>query len=117
MDTETATTNVCIAGTWESLKIDSVSGDGEWNSPHWVVSMYASEQKATTITFANPSPADITITLTASPAFYDDGNLAFGFDKSTLVVPGKGKASVVFWVRTEQSVAPGSYFTTVTIER
>lgn len=116
-DTEVTTANTFIAGTWESLSIDGVSGDGVWNSPNWVVSLYANEKKATTVTFANSSTEDIAITLIASPASHDEGNLTFGFDKPTLVVPGKGKASVVFWVQTSQSVTPGTYSTIVTIER
>jgi len=79
--------------------------------------MYANETKATTITFGNSSDEDIAITLTVSPSSHDDGNVAFGFDSSTLVVPGKGTASVVFSVETSQSVAPGSYSSTVTVER
>jgi len=79
--------------------------------------MYANERKSSTITFANSSAEDIAITLTASPESRDGGNLTFGFDNPSLVVPGKGKASVVFWIETTQSVTPGTYSFTVTVER
>jgi len=79
--------------------------------------MYANERKSSTVTFANSSAEDIPITLTASPPSHDEGNLTFGFDNPTLVVPGKGKASVVFWVQTNQSVTPGTYSIIVTVER
>lgn len=101
----------------EPITIVEVSGDGQWNSPTWLVSMYANERKATTITFANSSDGDIAITLTVSPPSHDEGNLTFGFDSTTLVVPGKGTASVVFSVEATQSVAPGTYSTIVTVER
>lgn len=111
-----ATANTFIAGTWESLSLVGAKGDGQWYSPHWVVSMYANEKKSATVTFGNSSAEDIPIILTASPASCDDGNLTFGFDNASLVVPGKGKASVVFWVETNQSVTPGSYSIIVTVE-
>ena len=79
--------------------------------------MYANERKSSTVTFANSSDGDIPITLTASPASHDEGNLTFGFDNPTLVVPGKGKASVVFSVETTQSVTPGTYSFIVSVER
>ena len=79
--------------------------------------MYPKERKMATVTFANSSADDIVVTLTASPASHDDGNLIFGFDTSTFVVPGRGQASVVFWVQTNQSVTPGTYTTIVTVER
>lgn len=116
-DTELATANTFIAGTWESLSLVGARGDGQWNSPNWVVSIYANEKKATTVTFANSSAEDISITLTASPASHDGGNLTFGFDNPILVIPGKGRASVVFWLETSQSVTPGTYLTIVTLER
>lgn len=116
-DIETATTNAVVAGIWESLSIDSTSGDGQWNSPHWVVSMYANEKKSTSVTFANSSPEDVTITLSATPISHDGGNLIFSFDRPTFVVPGKGKATVVFSFETSQSVTPGDYSTVITVER
>ena len=94
-----------------------MSGDGQWNSPAWLLAMYANEKKTSTVTFANSSAEDIAITLTASPPSHDEGNLIFGFDNPSLVVPGKGEASVVFWVETTQSVTPGTYSFTVTVER
>jgi hypothetical protein len=101
----------------EAITIVGVSGDGEWNSPTWVLTMYANEKKTSTVTFANSSAEDIPVTLTASPASHDDGNLAFGFDNPTFVVPAEGEADVVFWVKTNQSVTPGTYLTIVTVER
>ncbi|MCK4791837.1 MAG: hypothetical protein KAV87_49350, partial [Desulfobacteraceae bacterium] len=47
---------------------------------------------------------------------HDNGNLIFGFNQPELVIPAKGKASVVFWVETTQGVTPGNYSTTVTID-
>lgn len=79
--------------------------------------MYANEKKSATVTLGNSSDEDIPVTLTASPDCHDEGNLAFGFDKPSLVVPGKGEADVVFWVKTNQSVTPGTYLTIVTVER
>lgn len=107
-DIETSVSNT-ITVVSEPITIVKVSGDGRWNSPTWLVSMYANERKATTITFANSLPEDITISLTVSPPSHDEGNLIFGFDDQSFVVPGKGEASVVFWVQTSQSVTPGSY--------
>jgi len=115
-DTEVATANTIIASC-ESLSVCATSGDGRWNSPRWVVSMYANERKATTITFANSSSEDITATLAVSPAIHDDGNLVFGFENPVIMVPGKGKASVIFWVETNQSITPGTYSTVLTVER
>lgn len=114
-DIEVAVGNTITVAA-ESITFAEVSGDGQWNSPTWLVSMYANERKATTITFANSSHEDITISLTVSPPSQDEGNLIFGFDSPTLVVPGKGKASVVFWVQTSQSVTPGSYSSVITVE-
>lgn len=117
-DVEVATANTFIAGTdWESLSIVGVSGDGTWHSPTWVLSMYANESKAATVTFGNSSGEDIPISLTASPASHDEGNLTFSFDNPSLVVPGKGKASVIFCLQTSQSVTPGTYSFIVTVER
>lgn len=114
-DVETTVSNT-IAGASEPISIAGVSGDGRWNSPTWLVTMYASERKATTITFANSSREDITISLTVSPPSHDNGNLSSGFDNPTPVIPGKGRASVVFWVETSQSVAPGTYSSVITVE-
>ena len=114
-DIETSVNNTITVAA-EPISIVKVSGDGRWNSPTWLVSIYANERKTTTITFANSSDEDITISLTVSPPSHDEGNLIFGFDNQTLVVPGKGEASVVFWVQTSQSVTPGSYSSTVTVE-
>jgi len=115
-DIEVAIGNTFTMAT-EAITLDSVEGDGRWNSPTWLLTMYANEKKTSTVTFANSSAEDIAVTLTASPASHDEGNLTFGFDNPSLVVPGKGKASVVFWVQTSQSVTPGTYLTTVTVER
>lgn len=101
----------------EAITIVGVSGDGKWNSPTWALTMYANEKKTSTVTLGNSSDEDIPVTLTASPATHDDGNLTFGFDQPSLVVPAKGEADVVFWVETNQSVTPGTYITIVTVER
>jgi len=101
----------------EAITLDSVEGDGQWNSPTWLLTMYANEKKATTVTFANSSDDDIPISLIASPASHDEGNLTFSFNNPTLVVPGEGEADVIFWVETSQSVTPGTYLTLVTVER
>jgi hypothetical protein len=79
--------------------------------------MYPNEQKATAVTFANSSADDTVVTLTATPVSHDGGNLIFGFNTPTVSVPGKGQATVVFWVQTNQSVTPGIYTTIVTVER
>jgi hypothetical protein len=116
-DSEVTTTNALITGNWESLSIVGANGDGQWKSPHWVVTMYPNEQKATAVTFANSSADDTVVTLTATPVSHDGGNLIFGFNTPTFSVPGKGQATVVFWVQTNQSVTPGIYTTIVTVER
>ena len=79
--------------------------------------MYANERKTSTVTLGNSSDEDIPVILTATPDFHDEGNLTFGFDQPSLVVPAEGEADVVFWVETNQSVAPGTYITIVTVER
>jgi hypothetical protein len=114
-DIETAVSNTITLAS-EPISIVKVGGDGMWNSPTWLVSMYANERKATTITFANSWSEDITISLNVSPPSHDEGNLTFGFDNQLLVVPGKGEASVVFWVQTSQSVTPGNYSSITSIE-
>lgn len=114
-DIETSISNTITVAS-EPISIVKVGGDGRWNSPTWLVSMYANERKATTITFANSAPEDITISLNVSPPSHDEGNLIFGFDNQPLVVPGKGEASVVFWVQTSQSVTPGIYSSITSIE-
>lgn len=115
-DVEVSIGNTFTMAT-EAIYLEDCSGDGTWNSPIWRVTMYANETKAATVTLGNSSEEDIPITLIASPASHDEGNLAFGFDNTTIVVPGEGEASVVFWVQTNQSVTPGTYLTTVTVER
>ena len=114
-DVEFSTANTVIAAT-EPVWLSGCQGDGEWHSPHWVVSMYANERKETTVTFGNSADEDVPVTLTAIPESQDNGNLIFGFDQPELVIPAKGKASVVFWVETTQGVAPGTYSTTVTVD-
>jgi len=117
-DTETAVGNTFVAATWNNpFDIYKVSGDGKWDGTQWIVSMYAKERKSTTVTFANYSNENITISLAVSPASQDSGNLTFGFDTTTLFVPTKERASVVFWVETSQSVTPGTYSTIVTVEK
>lgn len=106
-----------VSGEWEALSIHSVSGDGTWHSPHWTVSMYASEMKSTIVTFANSSAEDITVNMAISPASHDEGNLTMGVDQSSFIIPAKGKFSVTFQVQTTQSVTPGTYSTIVTINR
>ncbi len=116
-DTESSSSNTFAAGVWGNpLDIHSVSGDGEWEDNCWLVSMYASENKSTTVTLANYSEEDITVAFSASPVSQDSGNLTFGFDKTTLFIPAKEKGDVLFWVETTQSVTPGSYSTNVRIE-
>lgn len=79
--------------------------------------MYANERKSSTVTLGNSSDEDIPVILIATPTSHDDGNLTFGFDRSTFVVPAEGEVDVVFWVETSQSVAPGTYLTIITVER
>lgn len=115
-DTETSIGNTFVAAVWGNpLDIYDVEGDGEWQDNMWLVSMYASENKSTTVTLANYSEEDVNIVFSVSPASQDSGNLTFGFDNTALFIPAKEKADVVFWVQTTQSVTPGSYSTNVTI--
>jgi hypothetical protein len=115
-DTEVSLGNTFASAT-EAITITGVSGDGKWNSPTWQLSMYPSERKTSTVTLGNSSNEDILVVLIAAPAFHDEGNLTFGFDQSSLVVPAEGEIDVVFWIETNQSVAPGTYVIIVTVER
>jgi len=111
---------VCIGNTFTDppgpISIVKVSGDGSWDGRTWLVGMYASETRATTVTLANSLEEDIAVTLTVSPQTCDNGNLSFGFDNPAPVIPAKGRASVVFRVEASQGVTPGSYSNVVTIE-
>lgn len=116
-DTESSTINTFAAGVrGNPLDIYKVNGDGKWQNNCWQVSMYASENKSTTVTLANYSEEDITVAFSASPVSQDSGNLTFGFDTTMLFIPAKEKGDVLFWVQTTQSVTPGSYSTDVSID-
>ena len=117
-DSEAATANVVAAGTWESISILGTEGDGEWNSPTWQVSLYAGESKETTITFANSYTKDIAITLSVLAKSDDNGNLTFGFDNpEVMIIPARGNTTVVLRVEASQSVKPGIYSASITLER
>ena len=116
-DTETATANVIMTGTWESICMVGDKGDGIWNSPCWQVSIYAGEKKETAITFANSYVEDIAVTLSVLAESDDDGNLIFGIDNPAQIVPAGGEITVVLWVEASQSVTPGAYSANITLER
>ena len=117
VDTESVTAHVVAAGTWESIQIIHTAGDGEWKSPTWQVSLYAGERKETAITFGNSYVEDIAVTLSVVAESDGGGNLVFGFDDPEVVVPAKGEVTIVLWVEATQSVVPGIYSASVTLER
>lgn len=117
VENETASVQMSAATNWEAITIVSTEGDGEWHSPHWTVGMYAAERKEAIIVLGNSFDEDILVTLTVSPESHDDGNLVFGFNNPELLVPAQGEASFIFYVEANQSVTPGTYSTTVNIDR
>jgi len=95
--------------TLAGIEITGRTGDGNWTDNTWKVTMYPGEQKSTTVTFKNPSLRDITLTLSATPSIFDDGNIIISFDNSTLIVPAKSEACAVISASATGSATPETY--------
>ena len=98
-----------VASAASGVQVVSKTGDGNWTDNTWKVTMYPGEQKSTTVTFKNPSLRDITLTLSATPSIFDDGNIIISFDNSTLVVPAKSEACAVLSASATGSSTPETY--------
>lgn len=79
--------------------------------------IYPNDTVSLAVTFANAASGPITLTLVASPQSLDGGNLNFSFEYTTIEVPAGGTASVSITASATQSLAPGSYSTTILIQR